>query len=373
MTTAGTGIDGVRAVGRADVMAPPQPATAALASAQLPANATPRSAAHRRLALRVIGGDHSRPGASYPRGGCALRRRASQSRVAASRDPRSLTLLGAATLTVASVALTWAFLQGAVALQSLVRGLPWDAARDRVTRDALGLALVQAGAFACVLFAAVRLHARDDEPLRETLGLRPLPAHTPLLAFVAGAALQLPLAELANLVQHVAPVPEALLLRQQRLLDASTPGVALAAFASFVVVAPLSEELLFRGVLLRGLGVMHGRVAALVASSALFALAHLGAWSALVYAFVAGVVLGAVALRTGSTIATIALHAGVNAVPVLLPARFVAIPGFNVPAGVDGAPGHIAPGLVVASALAASLALGLLARTSPRPDDEEVP
>jgi hypothetical protein len=60
-------------------------------------------------------------------------------------------------------------------------------------------------------------------------------------------------------------------------------------------------------------------------------------------------------------------------VPVLLPARFVAIPGFNVPAGVDGAPGHIAPGLVVASALAASLALGLLARTSPRPDDEEVP
>jgi len=356
-----------------DDTAPPHPALAALASAQPPANATPRSTAHRRFAPSVIGRDHSRPRSAHPRGGCAFRERASESRVTAPRDPRSLTLLGAATLTVASVALTWAFLQGAVALQSLARGLPWEAARDRVTRDALGLALVQAGAFACVLFAAVRLHARDDEPLRETLGLRPLPVGVPLLAFVAGASLQLPLAELANLVQRVAPVPAEQLLRQQHLLDASTPGVALAAFVSFVVVAPLSEELLFRGVLLRGLGVLHGRVAALVASSALFALAHLGAWSALAYAFVAGLALGAVLLRTGSTVATIALHAGVNAVPVLLPARFVAIPGFNVPAGADGAPGHIAPALVVASALAAALALGLLARTMPPPDDEDEP
>jgi membrane protease YdiL (CAAX protease family) len=370
VTTVGTGIETARAVVRVDVAAPPQPAPA---STQLPARASPRTVAHRRLALRVIGGDHSRPRGPDPRGGCALRMRASESRVTAPRDPRSVTLLGAATLTVASVALTWGFLQGAVALQSLARGLSWEAARERVTRDALGLALVQAGAFASVLLAAVRLHARDDEPLRETLGLRPLRPAVPLLAFVAGAALQLPLAELANLVQRLAPVPRELLLRQQRLLDASTPAVALAAFVSFVVVAPLSEELLFRGVLLRGLGVLHGRVVALVASSALFALAHLGAWSALAYALVAGLVLGAVVLRTGSTIASIALHAGVNAVPVLVPARLLPIPGFNVPAGADGAPGHIAPALVVASAFVAALVLGLLARRSPMPDEEDVP
>ncbi len=291
--------------------------------------------------------------------------------MAAPRDPRSVSLLGAVTFTVASVALTWAFLQGAVALQSLARGLPWEAARDRVTRDALGLALVQAGAFACVLFAAVRLHARDDEPLRETLGLRPLPVRAALLALVAGAALQLPLAELANLVQRVAPVSADLLARQQRLLDAGSPAVALAAFVSFVVVAPLSEELLFRGVLLRGLRVTHGRATALAASSALFALAHLGAWSALAYALLAGLVLGAVALRTGSTVATIALHAGVNAVPVLLPARLLPIRGFNVPAAPDAGPAHIAPSLVIASALVAALALGLLARTTPAADDED--
>ena len=80
---------------------------------------------------------------------------------------------------------------------------------------------------------------------------------------------------------------------------------------------------------------------------------------------------GAVALRTGSTVATIALHAGVNAVPVLLPARLLPIRGFNVPAAPDAGPAHIAPSLVIASALVAALALGLLARTTPAADDED--
>lgn len=280
------------------------------------------------------------------------------------RDPRSVSPLAAVTLTVVAVALTYALFQGAVALQSLARGLSWELARERVTRDALGLALVQAGAFALVLFGAVRLHARVDEPLRETLGLRAVPFHTALLALFAGAALQLPLAELSNLVHVFAPMPADLMQQQQRLLDASSPLVALTAFVSFVVVAPVTEELLFRGIILRGARVSSGTLPALGLSSALFALSHLGAVSAIVYALVAGLVLGAVALRTGSTLVAIALHAGVNAVPVLLPARLVRIAGFNTLAP------HVSPALVIGSALVAAGALALLSRTAPAAEDE---
>jgi membrane protease YdiL (CAAX protease family) len=279
------------------------------------------------------------------------------------RDPRSVSPLAAVTLAVVAVALTYVLFQGSVALQSLARGVSWELARARVMRDALGLALVQAAAFALVLFGAVRLHARDDEPLRETLGLRPLSFPIALLALLAGAALQLPLSELSNLVRAVAPVPMELLESQQRLLAASSPFVAFAAFVSFVVVAPVTEELLFRGIILRGVRVPDRTLLALGLSSGLFALSHIGAVSALAYALVAGLVLGAVALRTGSTVASIALHAGVNAVPVLLPARLVQIPGFNTLAP------HVSPALVIGSALVAAVALGLLSRFAPSADD----
>ena len=63
-------------------------------------------------------------------------------------------------------------------------------------------------------------------------------------------------------------------------------------------------------------------------SSALFGLAHLEA-AAVLYAALGGLVLGAVVLRTKSTLASIAMHAGVNAVALLLPATLIRIEGFN--------------------------------------------
>lgn len=286
------------------------------------------------------------------------------------RDPRSVTPLAALTLTVASVALTYALFQAAIGLQSIAHSVSWDAARARVISDALGLALVQAAAFALVLLFAARLYARDGEPLRETLGLRAVPFHTVLLALVAGAALQFPLAELANLVQLVAPAPPALVENQRALLDAASPLAAFAAFLSFVVVAPITEELLFRGIILRGVRVALGARVAIALSSALFALSHFGAVSAIAYALVAGIVLGAVVARTGSTLVSIALHAGVNAVPVLLPARLIQIPGFNTVSPPGSASTHVAPALVIASALVVAGALALLARTAPAADDD---
>jgi len=93
-------------------------------------------------------------------------------------------------------------------------------------------------------------------------------------------------------------------------------------------VAPVTEELLFRGWLLQDLKEQYGTRRALVWSSLLFGLVHVEP-TAVLYATLGGLVLGAVALRTKSTLASIAMHAGVNALPLLLPATLVRIEGFN--------------------------------------------
>jgi membrane protease YdiL (CAAX protease family) len=252
---------------------------------------------------------------------------------------------------------------GAVAIRSLVHGLRWEEAAERVLADPAALALVQVGAFGVVIALATRLHAPDGEPARQALGLHAVSAPAAWAAIGAGVCLQLPLAELSNLVQEVWPLPEAVRVRQAHLLAQPTPWSALAATAAFVVVAPVTEELLFRGVLLRGLRRRHGPWVALALSSALFGLSHHAGVSTVAYATVAGLVLGAVALRTGSTLAAMAVHGAVNAVPLVLPPSLLPIPGLH-PAAGEGA--HVPAPLVVGSALLAAGALGLLARLSPR-------
>lgn len=82
------------------------------------------------------------------------------------------------------------------------------------------------------------------------------------------------------------------------------------AFA-LVAVAPVFEEILYRERLLGALRSLWGAPAALLASSALFALSHPDP-RVMPVAFAGGLVCGLVMLRTGSLAAVIGLHAGWN-------------------------------------------------------------
>jgi hypothetical protein len=97
--------------------------------------------------------------------------------------------------------------------------------------------------------------------------------------------------------------------------DASSLGARLAVMFVLVVVAPLSEELLFRGVLLSRLSRGLSPTNAVVVSAALFAGIHLidpDAAFVVPGLFVIGLVLGYQALRTGRIGLSIMTHAGVN-------------------------------------------------------------
>lgn len=98
------------------------------------------------------------------------------------------------------------------------------------------------------------------------------------------------------------------------LLDDREALWALAAFG--VLVAPVVEEIVFRGFLFAALERVHGSGFALAATSAAFALVHGGQygwqWQRLAILFWVGLALGAVRARTRSTKAAALVHAAYN-------------------------------------------------------------
>ena len=82
-------------------------------------------------------------------------------------------------------------------------------------------------------------------------------------------------------------------------------------FIQVCILAPVMEEILMRGFLLGGLSANYGRLAALLISSALFALLHFNMVQTL-SAFICGILLGLLYIHTDSVILCIAAHAGYN-------------------------------------------------------------
>lgn len=163
---------------------------------------------------------------------------------------------------------------------------------------------------------------REDPKLGETAWrVRLVPA---LCLVVAG--LWPPLLELVAVLERFRPVPEGL-LEFATAVDLGAP----AALIVLLVVAPVLEELLFRGLLLRALALAMPGAAAIGLSAALFAAVH-GNLFQLLPAFTAGVLFGWVYLATRSLFLPILAHMFWNAQPVLLSG----LPWLGGPDGAGG-------------------------------------
>lgn len=95
------------------------------------------------------------------------------------------------------------------------------------------------------------------------------------------------------------------------------PGLRALALIAVAVVAPVAEELLFRGIAFRSLQRRLGGTAALLLSSALFTLAHVDLGHA-AHLFGLGIVLAWLVRRSGSLYPSMILHAVVNGGALLL-------------------------------------------------------
>lgn len=170
----------------------------------------------------------------------------------------------------------------------------------------------QLAAFGAVAIVVGWLGWRPPPILRESpLGLL-------LVGVLFGATLQLPLSEIYVLAQHLWPQSREELLALCKmatwngLIDGSLKILAA------VVLAPLTEEWIFRRWILGGLENRYGAGLAWIVSSVLFGLIH-GHPTAILFATVAGLVLGAIYLRSRSLWLSVAIHAGVNATPFAVP------------------------------------------------------
>jgi len=91
-----------------------------------------------------------------------------------------------------------------------------------------------------------------------------------------------------------------------------SPEVIILSIVAAAVAAPISEEILFRGVLQNWLLRLLPPPYAIVATSVPFAALHYDAWPAPVPLFVLSLFLGYLGYRTSSLIAPIAMHCAFN-------------------------------------------------------------
>lgn len=218
------------------------------------------------------------------------------------------------------VALTWlAGLIGAIVLGALaVAAL--DVPEDDVADD-VGVFLATIVGQTAVVVGVLALVSRSKGrgSLRRDFGLTIRLRDAGWLAVGVGLQIALglalyPIAELSDRDDSQTVV--------NLLEDASGPGLVLFA-AAVVVLAPLAEELLFRGALLRALTRRLTPAGAVFVSALVFALVHplgdpeVGSVIVVPAILTLGVVSGYLAARSGDLSRSIMLHAGFNLLTVV--------------------------------------------------------
>ncbi|HYE39772.1 MAG TPA: CPBP family intramembrane glutamic endopeptidase, partial [Ramlibacter sp.] len=134
----------------------------------------------------------------------------------------------------------------------------------------------------------------------------------------------------------------------------SMSGDTLAAILLVCVLAPLTEEMLFRGLILRGFLARYPRWPAIVASAVLFGASHLNLYQ-FAAALLLGLLLGWLYERSRSLIPCIALHAAYNAAVTWLDLQ-------EAPPEPDAAWWAPTPLAWVAALVLAAIGFALLAR-----------
>lgn len=176
---------------------------------------------------------------------------------------------------------------------------------------------------------AVGLHL-NRLPFRRAFPLDRIKAGHVLALAIAILGASVVLSEADNLFRAVLPPPrlianlmENVFLRQDSLFSR---------IFLMVIVAPVTEELLFRGIILRGLLSRYRPAVAVVLTSVLFTALHVNPWQS-VSAFWLGILFGWVFLRTGLVWLCVLAHAMANGLVIIFALLPLSIPGMTAPPG----------------------------------------
>jgi membrane protease YdiL (CAAX protease family) len=148
----------------------------------------------------------------------------------------------------------------------------------------------------------------EQQERRERSGLHPLGAQWPWVALTALGVAVFLLAFVALYSRLIPPSPES-----NARLDAylQLPLGSLPFFVSGIGVAPLVEEIIFRGWIQTRIARDFGSEAAIVNTAAVFAIAHLEVWQS-PFLFLLGLATGYTVYLTGSVWSGVVMHAAYN-------------------------------------------------------------
>ncbi|MBN2029718.1 CPBP family intramembrane metalloprotease [bacterium] len=162
--------------------------------------------------------------------------------------------------------------------------------------------------------------------------------------------------EVDTLIQSAFPMPYEVTSALEKFLMINTTEEWIIILLAGVLIASISEELLFRGFLLTSLEQTMRPTVAIVISACLFAVVHFNPWWMMTI-WMTGLLLGFLALRSGSIFPAMVVHGLNNGVSILLAnvnsARLEASYYLN---------GHVSPLWIAASLISLGFGLYLFCR-----------
>jgi len=181
-----------------------------------------------------------------------------------------------------------------------------------------------------------------NEPIVKRLRLNPVSKNIALCAASLALGLTVLSDELDRVIQIVFPQPDYILDLNIALQPESAIGFILL-FLAIVIIAPVGEELLFRGFLQQFLE-QHWKdvTRAILVTSLFFAIIHMNSYW-LIQIYILGIFLGYLSWRTGSVIPSLILHAINNGTALIF--SFTELNLDNIYLWHD----HVAPWIIILS------------------------
>jgi membrane protease YdiL (CAAX protease family) len=252
-----------------------------------------------------------------------------------------------------------------VLLGSVLAGIRPGSEHDGVT----AALLYTVAALLTLLFIA-RTHTPEAE-LRDLLGARPLGIVSAFLAAVMGACASFPLGALEDLITKRFVTAEQA-AEYTKTLASVGRNERVAGVAALLLVAPIADELLFRGALVTGITRDRGKIVAATTTAITFALvSSANDLHYLPLYFAMGLILAHARLATGSVLAAVGAHLGYRAAELATTLRAHGTIDPLV-TGLTGA--KMQPRVLVAAALGVMFTAWLLARVGEgEPLTEPVP
>jgi sodium transport system permease protein len=208
-----------------------------------------------------------------------------------------------------------AFACGAIILVALFFG---KLAVTELPTDRQGLAkLILMPQLGMILAPALLMATMLTTSLRKSLRLR-MPDWTALpLAVLLGVTLHPSYMMLAGWISYMYPISDQAAEAMKPFTDQIVSAPWMSVIFLMAVVPAICEELAFRGFIFGGLVRQKGRLRAVVVTAVMFGVSH-GVLQQSIAATLMGLLLGWIALRTGSVLPSILIHFANNALSVSL-------------------------------------------------------